>query len=79
MAGATCNPDFSFGVIGVNTVWTPVKNLAFTADLSCRDLDQKYSGAITAPAVAAFAKPAAMYELKDQNSLTLMLRAQRNF
>ncbi|MGY3563953.1 hypothetical protein ACVWXP_007222, partial [Bradyrhizobium sp. USDA 4463] len=26
-----------------------------------------------------FAKPAATYELKDQNSLTMMLRAQRNF
>ena len=44
-------------------------------------LDQKYSGAVTgAPtAVLPFAKPAATYELKDQNSLTLMLRAQRNF
>ena len=44
--GATCNPDFNFGVIGVNTVWTPVKNLAFTADLSWSRLDQKYSGTI---------------------------------
>ena len=79
VAGSTCNPDFNIGVIGVNTVWTPVKNLAFTADLSYTMLDQKYSGAVVAPAVAAFAKPAATYELKDQNSLTMMLRAQRNF
>jgi len=79
VAGSTCNPDFNVGVIGVNTVWTPVKNLAFTADLSYLRLDQKYSGAVVAPAVAAFAKPAATYELKDQNSLTLLLRAQRNF
>ncbi|MGY4504509.1 hypothetical protein ACVWYH_008466 [Bradyrhizobium sp. GM24.11] len=80
-AGATCNPDFNFGVIGVNTVWTPVKNLAFTADLSYSRLDQKYSGTISGAntAVATAAKPAAVYELKDQNSLTLMLRAQRNF
>ena len=79
--GATCNPDFNFGVIGVNTVWTPVKNLAFTADLSWSRLDQKYSGTVTgaATAVATAAKPAATYELKDQNSLTLMLRAQRTF
>jgi len=77
--GATCNPDFNFGVIGVNTVWTPVKNLAFTADLSWSRLDQKYSGTITAPAVATAAKPAAVYELKDQNSLSLLLRAQRSF
>jgi hypothetical protein len=80
-AGATCNPDFNFGVIGVNTVWTPVKNLAFTADLSWSRLDQKYAGTISGAntAVATAAKPAAVYELKDQNSLTLLLRAQRNF
>jgi hypothetical protein len=78
-AGATCNPDFNFGVIGVNTVWTPVKNLAFTADLSYSMLDQKFSGTVTAPALLTAAKPAAVYELKDQNSLTLMLRAQRTF
>jgi hypothetical protein len=78
--GATCNPDFNFGVVGVNTVWTPVKNLAFTADLSYSMLDQKFSGTVTAPALlGTAAKPAAVYELKDQNSLTLMLRAQRTF
>ena len=82
-ATATCNPDFNFGVIGVNTVWTPVKNLAFTADLSYSRLDQKYAGTITTPASpngwSTAAKPAATYELKDQNSLTLLLRAQRTF
>ncbi|MET4800414.1 porin [Bradyrhizobium sp. LB11.1] len=79
--GATCNPDFSFGVVGVNTVWSPVKNLAFTADLSWSRLDQKYSGTVSGAntAVATAAKPAATYELKDQNSLTLLLRAQRTF
>jgi hypothetical protein len=80
-ATATCNPDFNFGVIGVNTVWTPVKNLAFTADLSWSRLDQKYSGTIAIPAtgMAAWGKPAGTYELKDQNSLTLLLRANRTF
>jgi hypothetical protein len=79
VAGSTCNPDFNFGVVGVNTIWTPVKNLAFTADLSWSRLDQKYSGAITAPAISTAAKPGAVYELKNQNSVTMMLRAQRNF
>jgi hypothetical protein len=74
-----CNPDFAFSVIGVNTVWTPVKNLAFTADVNWTHLDQKYSGNITAPAVAGTAKPAATYELKDQNSVSALLRVQRNF
>ncbi|WP_426418511.1 porin [Bradyrhizobium genosp. A] len=79
VAGSTCNPDFNFGVVGVNTVWTPVKNLAFTGDLSWSRLDQKYSGAIASPGIASAAKPAAVYQLKDQNSVTMMLRAQRNF
>jgi len=75
----TCNPDFNFAVIGVNTVWTPVKNLAFTVDVNWSNLDQKYSGTIVSPGVAAAAKPAAVYELKDQNSFSGLVRVQRNF
>ena len=45
----SCNPDFNFSVIGVNTVWTPVKNLAFTVDANWSHLDQKYSGTIASP------------------------------
>ncbi|MGJ4928048.1 porin [Bradyrhizobium sp. HKCCYLS2038] len=79
--GAVCNPDFNVATVGANVVWTPVKNLAFTADVHWMNLDQKYSGTISGAntAVAAFGKPAATYELKDQNSLNFLLRAQRNF
>jgi hypothetical protein len=42
--GLTCNPDFNLAIIGGNTVWTPVKNLAFTLDVNATWLDQKYSG-----------------------------------
>ena len=76
---AGCNPDFNFAVIGGNVVWTPVKNLAFTADVNWSHLDQKYSGTIASPGIATAAKPAARYELKDQNSVSMLLRAQRNF
>ncbi|MCK1712017.1 MULTISPECIES: porin, partial [unclassified Bradyrhizobium] len=69
----------NFAVIGVNTAWTPVKNLTFTADLSYSHLDQKYSGTIASPGVPSAAKPATVYELKDQNSISMLLRAQRNF
>ncbi|MCA1388111.1 porin [Bradyrhizobium sp. IC3123] len=79
-AGAAgCNPDFNLAVIGGNVVWTPVKGLAFTADVSYVWLDQKYSGTIVAPANLAVAKPATTYELKDQGNLQMLLRAQRNF
>ncbi len=75
----TCNPDFNIASIGLITRWTPVKNLTFSADLNYSMLDQKYSGTIVAPTNAAAAKPGAVYELRDQNSLTLLLRAQRNW
>ncbi|MCK1335140.1 porin [Bradyrhizobium sp. 38] len=74
-----CNPDFNYATIGTATFWTPVKNLSFTADLAYTMLDQKYAGGstVTLPVQAAIAKPAGLYELKDQGSLTLRLRAQR--
>jgi hypothetical protein len=79
-AGITsCNPDFNVAQIGVITRWTPVKNLTFSADVTYTHLDQKFSGLIAPPLQAAIAKPAAVYELKDQNTVQLLLRAQRNF
>ncbi|MGY2812066.1 porin [Bradyrhizobium sp. USDA 4506] len=76
-----CNPDFNYAVVGTRTIWTPVKNLAFSADLTYMMLDQKYASGstVTLPLQSAVAKPGALYELKDQHSLTLLLRAQRNF
>ncbi|PJG54471.1 porin [Bradyrhizobium forestalis] len=75
----TCNPDFNIGQVGVITRWTPVKNLTFSADFTYSHLDQKYSGAITTGALTGVAKPAATYELKDQDTYSLLLRAQRNW
>ncbi|MCK1454525.1 porin [Bradyrhizobium sp. 35] len=78
---AGCNPDFNYGVVGLVTRWTPVKNLTFTADLAYVMLDQKYAAGstVTLPLQSSIAKPGAAYELKDQNALTLLLRAQRNW
>jgi hypothetical protein len=80
-AGITnCNPDFNVGQIGIITRWTPVKNLTFSADVAYTNLDQKFAGTITTSAIAPLvAKPAATYELKDQNTVSLLLRAQRNW
>ncbi|MCP3477285.1 porin [Bradyrhizobium sp. CCGUVB1N3] len=75
----TCSPNFNVGIIGTNLVWTPVKNLAFTADVNWTHLDQKYSGTFTSPAVASIAKPAAVYEAKDQDAVSVRLTAARNF
>jgi porin-like protein len=78
-AGSTCNPDFNIAQAGLITRWTPVKNLTFSADVTYTHLDQKYSGSATAPLVAGVAKPATIYELKDQDTVSLLIRAQRNW
>ncbi|MGJ4946882.1 porin [Bradyrhizobium sp. HKCCYLS20291] len=79
IAAANCNPDFNISTLGVVTRWTPVKNLTFSADVAWTRLDQKFTGTAVAPAVAAVAKPAATYQLKDQDSVSMLLRAQRNW
>jgi hypothetical protein len=73
-----CNPDYNIGQLGVITRWTPVKNLTFSADLTWQHIDQKMAGTISAPS-ATVGKPAAVYELRDQDNVLLMFRAQRNW
>jgi hypothetical protein len=78
-AGVTvCNPDYNIGQVGANLRWTPVKNLTFTTEALYTMLDQKYAGVATLPA-NNFAKPAGNYTLKDQDTWTVMLRAQRTW
>lgn len=80
---AGCNPDFNYSVVGALTRWTPVKNLTFSAELAYMTLDQKYASgstvALPLQSVVAKPGPGVAYELKDQHSLTLLLRAQRNW
>jgi hypothetical protein len=64
-------------MVGVTTRWTPVKNLTFSAEALWMGLDQKFSG--TALLTATAPKPTAVYEFKDQNTVSFNVRAQRNF
>ena len=76
-ADYVCNPDYNASQLGFNTRWTPVRNLTFTADLQWFHLDQKFQG--TAVLAAATPKPTTRYEFKDQDTVHLQLRVQRNF
>jgi hypothetical protein len=73
----TCNPDFNISQLGVITRWTPVKNLTFSAEVMWTHLDQKFAG--TATLVPTAPKPTAVYEFKDQDTVSFNVRAQRNF
>jgi hypothetical protein len=73
----TCNPDFNVAQLGLVTRWTPVKNLTFSAEVAWFHLDQKFSGTATMTPTAP--KPTAVYEFKDQDTVSFNVRAQRNF
>jgi hypothetical protein len=76
-ADYSCNPDYNVAQVGLTTRWTPVKNLTFSAEVGAFFLDQKMSGAATLAAAAP--KPTTVYEFKDQSTVFLNVRAQRNF
>ena len=73
----TCNPDYNVSQLGVVTRWTPVKGLTFSGEVQWFHLDQKMSGSSTFTATAP--KPTALYQFKDQDTVLLQVRAQRNF
>ena len=74
----TCNPNYDIAQAGIITRWTPVKNLTFSADFTWQHLNQNMVGTVDA-ASTAIAKPHAVYELKDQDNVLVLLRAQRNW
>jgi hypothetical protein len=76
-ANFSCNPDFDVAMVGVVTRWTPVKNLTFSAEVLYFRLDQKFTGSAVLTPTAP--KPTAVYDFKDQNTVALNVRVQRNF
>jgi hypothetical protein len=77
-ADYSCNPDFNIAQVGMVTRWTPVKNLTFSGEVGAFFLDQKFTGAVANLAPAA-PKPTTAYEFKDQSTVFLNVRVQRNF
>jgi hypothetical protein len=76
-----CNTDFDVWQLGGVTRWTPVKNLTFSAEVLWAHLDQKFAGtaALTPAAPKPGAAQGARYEFKDQDTVSLNVRVQRNF
>jgi Porin subfamily len=76
-ATCTCNPDFNVSQLGVVTRWTPVTNLTFSAEAMWFHLQQHFTG--TAVLTPAAPKPTATYEFRNQDTVSLNVRVQRNF
>ncbi|PYF05336.1 porin-like protein [Rhodopseudomonas faecalis] len=77
--GVVGSPDFNIIQIGTRTAWTPVKNLTFTGEVMWTKLDQNYSGVTTAVNAGGTKPTGQTYELKDQDTWSGVIRAQRNF
>jgi len=76
-ADFSCNPNFEVAQLGMVTRWTPVANLTFSAELMWFHLQQHFTGsALLTPAAPL---PTAFYDFKNQDTLALNVRVQRNF
>jgi Porin subfamily len=77
MATSTCNPNYSISMLGAVTRWTPVKNLTFSAEAIWTHLNTGFTGTATLTPTAPM--PNAVYQYKNQNTVSFNVRAQRNF
>ncbi|WP_375779095.1 porin [Bradyrhizobium sp. ma5] len=76
-----CNPNFDYAIVGTKTAWTPVKGLTFGVELDYSRIHQNFADGSTVmlPVQAGIGKPAAVYQLRNQDSFELQIIAQRNF
>jgi Porin subfamily len=73
----TCNPNYSVSMLGAVTRWTPVKNLTFSAETIWTHLNQGFTGSATFSPGAP--QPTQTWNYKNQDTLSLNVRVQRNF
>jgi hypothetical protein len=77
IATSTCNPSYSVGMLGAVTRWTPVKNLTFSAEVLWMHLNTSMTGA--AILAVGSGNPTQSYAFHSQDTVSLNVRAQRNF
>jgi len=73
----SCDPNFMISQLGVVTRWTPVKNLTFSAETMWTHLDTGFSGSATF--TPGNGQPTQTWTYKNQDTLSLNVRVQRNF
>ena len=73
----SCNPNYTISMLGTVTRWTPVKNLTFSAEAIWTHLTTASSGFATFSPGAPL--PVSTYAFKSQDTVSLNVRAQRNF
>jgi hypothetical protein len=76
--GNACSPDYSWWQLGSRTQWNPHPDLDIGVDVLWTHLNTAYKGANVTLA-ANGARPAGVYNIDDQDILSVMFRIQRNF
>jgi len=77
--GSVCDPGFTISEIGFVTRWTPVKNLTFSAEVLYAFLKTNMAGSATATPSSALPLATTTYTYGNNGTVSLNLRAQRNF
>ena len=72
-----CNFDFKAYQIGGRGIWSPVTNLDLSIDVFYTKLDQEMN--TNALVGGGGARPTGVYTLADQDTWSVLFRAQRNF
>jgi hypothetical protein len=75
----TCDPNYSVGMVGAVTRWTPVKNLTFSAEAIYMMLHQNNSGFSTFNLGQTTPQPTQTWTFHDQSTVSVNVRVQRNF
>ena len=76
---SSCDPGFAVSEIGMVTRWTPVKNLAFSAEVLYAYLKTNMSGTITNAPSSALPLALTSYTFGNNGTASLNLRVQRNY
>jgi hypothetical protein len=75
----SCDPGFTLSEIGVDTRWTPVKNLTFTSEVIYAQLDTNMKGSVSGTVTSAYPLNTGVYQFKNMGTVEVEFRAQRNF
>ena len=74
---STCNMDYTIWGAGSRTTWSPVKDLLIGAEVFWSNHHSGNKGATYTQAAVNNFKPAALYEVKDQNVISGMFSVRR--
>jgi len=74
---SNCNPNYSFWEVASRTQWNPHPDLDIGVDVMWSHLNTAFAG--TATLAANGARPGGVYNIQDQDVLSVFFRIQRNF